>query len=155
MLRQSQRPQSTHRPFAGCICSYGSHPDGVTTYPRKLSSTTRTHCGMHRTRHHRHHCRRHPQDPYHQCAPHIHGTIASAKISDRRRRHRAQAPASVDRPRKSTHELGIMARPPNIPRDVITTGDTILDEMLGGGIRVGMVLEFGGGNSSHVRRIIA
>jgi hypothetical protein len=44
-----------------------------------------------------------------------------------------------------------LARPPSILRDVvrngselITTGDTILDEMLGGGIRVGMVWEFVG-----------
>ncbi|KAI0282544.1 hypothetical protein BGY98DRAFT_912294, partial [Russula aff. rugulosa BPL654] len=44
-----------------------------------------------------------------------------------------------------------LARPPSILRDVvrngselITTGDTILDEMLGGGIRVGMVWELVG-----------
>ncbi|KAF8497048.1 P-loop containing nucleoside triphosphate hydrolase protein [Russula emetica] len=44
-----------------------------------------------------------------------------------------------------------LARPPSILRDVmrngselITTGDTLLDEMLGGGIRVGMVWEFVG-----------
>lgn len=44
-----------------------------------------------------------------------------------------------------------LARPPSVLRDVmsngselITTGDTLLDEMLGGGIRVGMVWEFVG-----------
>ena len=44
-----------------------------------------------------------------------------------------------------------LARPPSILRDVmrngselITTGDTVLDKMLGGGIRVGMVWEFAG-----------
>jgi DNA repair protein RAD57 len=44
-----------------------------------------------------------------------------------------------------------LARPPSLLRDVmrngserITTGDTTLDEMLGGGIRVGMVWEFVG-----------
>src|SRR6267154_2280313 len=44
-----------------------------------------------------------------------------------------------------------LARPPSILRDImrngselITTGDTKLDEMLGGGIRVGMVWEFVG-----------
>jgi len=44
-----------------------------------------------------------------------------------------------------------LARPPSVLRDVIrngsesiTTGDTVLDEMIGGGIRVGMVWEFVG-----------
>jgi hypothetical protein len=44
-----------------------------------------------------------------------------------------------------------LARPPSLLRDVvrngsevITTGDATLDEMLGGGIRVGMVWEFAG-----------
>jgi DNA repair protein RAD57 len=44
-----------------------------------------------------------------------------------------------------------LARPPSLLRDVvrngsetITTGDATLDEMLGGGIRVGMVWEFVG-----------
>ena len=46
---------------------------------------------------------------------------------------------------------GALARPPSLLRDVvrngselITTGDATLDEMLGGGIRVGMVWEFVG-----------
>ena len=51
-----------------------------------------------------------------------------------------------------------LARPPSILRDVmrngselITTGDTVLDKMLGGGIRVGMVWELAGERqvSSH------
>jgi DNA repair protein RAD57 len=44
-----------------------------------------------------------------------------------------------------------LARPPSLLRDVmrngselITTGDASLDEMIGGGIRVGMVWEFTG-----------
>lgn len=46
---------------------------------------------------------------------------------------------------------GALARPPSLLRDVvrngselITTGDAALDEMLGGGIRVGMIWEFVG-----------
>lgn len=37
MLRQNQRPQSAHCPFPGCNCTDGG-PDGMTTYPRKLST---------------------------------------------------------------------------------------------------------------------
>src|SRR5713101_12042 len=36
MLRQNQRPQGAHCPFPGCMCTDG--PDGVTAYPRKLST---------------------------------------------------------------------------------------------------------------------
>jgi hypothetical protein len=41
MLRQNQRPQSAHCPFPGCMCTDGSNgpPDGVTAYPRKLSTS--------------------------------------------------------------------------------------------------------------------
>jgi len=38
MLRQNQRPQSAHCPFPGCMCTDGGGPDGVTAYPRKLST---------------------------------------------------------------------------------------------------------------------
>ena len=38
MLRQSQRPQTSHCPFPGCVCTEGG-PDGVSGYPpRKLST---------------------------------------------------------------------------------------------------------------------
>jgi DNA repair protein RAD57 len=52
-----------------------------------------------------------------------------------------------------------LARPPSLLKDVvrngsqvITTGDATLDEMLGGGIRVGMVWEFAGEGQVVVRR---
>jgi hypothetical protein len=37
ILRQNQRPQGAHCPFPGCNCIDGG-PDGVSAYPRKLSS---------------------------------------------------------------------------------------------------------------------
>ena len=37
ILRQNQRPQSAHCPFPGCVCTEGG-PDGVSAYPRKLST---------------------------------------------------------------------------------------------------------------------